>query len=148
MRAAVDSREFAPVYYLHGDDDFLKDASLQSLLDAALDPSTRDFNCEIRTGAALDAETLGSLLGTPPMLAERRAVVVRDVHTLKKAARGELDRYLARPAADTLVVLVAPAGQAVDASLAPHALWPVSSSRSRPSACAAGSCTTPRPHSA
>lgn len=117
VRAAVDARVFAPVYYLHGDDDFLKDASLQTLLDAALDPSTRDFNCEIRYGAELDAETIGSLLGTPPMLAERRAVVVRDVHLLKKAVRAELDRYLAKPASDTLAVLVAPAGQSADAGL-------------------------------
>jgi len=121
LRAAIDARRFAPVYYLHGDDDFLKDASLQSLLDAAIDASTRDFNCEIRYGAELDAETLGSLLGTPPMLAERRAVVVRDVHLLKKAVRAELDRYLERPASDTLAVFVTPAGQAADAKLATHA---------------------------
>ncbi len=118
IRAAVDARTFAPVYYLHGDDDFLKDASLETLLDGAIDPATRDFNCEIRAAADLDAETLGSLLATPPMFAPRRAVVVRDVHLLKKAVRAELDRYLEAPAADTLAVLVAPAGTAVDAALA------------------------------
>ncbi len=118
LRAAIDSRTFAPVYYLHGDDDFLKDASLHALLDAAIDGATRDFNCEIRDGAAIDAETLGSLLNTPPMLAERRAVVVRDVHLLKKQARAELDRYLKSPASDTLAVLIAPTGQSADASLA------------------------------
>ncbi len=117
LRAAVETKTFAPVYYLHGDDDFLKDASLQALLDAAIDPGTRDFNCETRDGADLDSETLGSLLATPPMLAERRAVVVRDVHLLKKAVRAELDRYLAAPAGDTLAVLVAPAGQKADAAL-------------------------------
>lgn len=118
LRAAVETKTFAPVYYLHGDDDFLKHASLQSLLDVAIDPATRDFNCETRDGAELDAETLGSLLGTPPMLAERRAVVVRDVHLLKKAVRAELDRYLASPAGDTLAVLITPAGQKADAALA------------------------------
>jgi len=123
VRAAVDARAFAPVYYLHGDDDYLKEQSLQELLDAALDASTRDFNCEVRDGAALDAETIGSLLGTPPMLAERRAVVVRDAQALKKAARQQLDRYLQSPARDTLLVLVTPAGQAVDAALA-HASLP------------------------
>jgi DNA polymerase-3 subunit delta len=122
VRAAVDAKAFAPVYYLHGDDDYLKEQSLQELLDAALDASTRDFNCEVRDGAALDAETLGSLLGTPPMLADRRAVVVREVHALKKAVRAELDRYLRSPASDTLVVLVTPAGHAVDAALAQAAL--------------------------
>lgn len=122
VRAAVDARVFAPVYYLHGDDEYLKEQSVRDLLDAALDPSTRDFNCEIRDGAALDAETIGSLLATPPMLAERRAVVVRDVHALRKAARTELERYLARPASDTLLVLVAIGGQAAEATLARLAL--------------------------
>lgn len=122
VRAAVDARAFAPVYYLHGDDEYLKEQAVRDLLDAALDPSSRDFNCEIREGGALDAETLGSLLATPPMLAERRAVVVRDVHALKKAVRSELERYLARPAADTLLVLVALAGQSVDAGLAAASL--------------------------
>lgn len=122
VRAAVDAKSFAPVYYFHGDDDYLKEQSLHDLLDVALDASTRDFNCEVRDGAALDAETLGSLLGTPPMLAERRAVVVREAHALRKAARQQLDRYLRSPASDTLVILMTPAGQPVDAALAQASL--------------------------
>lgn len=117
VQAAVQSRTFAPVYYLFGDDDYLKDAAVKDLLDAAIDPSTRDFNCEIRRGADLDAEAVSSLLATPPMLAERRAVVIRDVTTLKKAARGQLDKYLARPASDTLVLLTSPAGTKADPAL-------------------------------
>ncbi|MBL0171566.1 MAG: DNA polymerase III subunit delta [Gemmatimonadaceae bacterium] len=115
--AAIQSRTFAPVYYLYGDDDYLKDVAVRDLLDAAIDPSTRDFNCEIRRGGDLDAESVSSLLATPPMLAERRAVVLRDVTALKKAARGQLDRYLARPASDTLLVLTSLAGTKPDAAL-------------------------------
>lgn len=118
VQAAVQARQFAPVYYLFGDDDYLKDGAVRDLLAAAIDPSTRDFNCEIRRAADLDAETLGSLLATPPMLAERRAVVLRDVTALKKAARAQLDRYLTRPANDTLLLLVSPAGTKADAAIA------------------------------
>jgi DNA polymerase-3 subunit delta len=117
VQGAIQARQFAPVYYLHGDDDFLKDAAIRDLLDAAIDPSTRDFNCEVRRGGDLDANAVGSLLSTPPMLAERRAVVLRDVTALKKGARTELDRYLARPASDTLLLLVTPAGVKADAAL-------------------------------
>jgi DNA polymerase III subunit delta len=118
VQAAIQSREFAPVYYLHGDDDYLKDAAVRDLLAAAIDPSTRDFNLEQRRGADLDAEATASLLTTPPMLAERRAVVLRDVTALKKAARAQLDRYLQRPASDTLLLLVSPAGTKADSALA------------------------------
>ena len=122
VQAAIQSRTFAPVYYLFGDDDFLKDAALRDLLEAAIDPSTRDFNCEIRRGGELDAETVGSLLATPPMLAERRAVVIRDVTLLKKAARQQLDAYLKRPASDTLLLLVSLAGTKADAALTSAAI--------------------------
>jgi DNA polymerase-3 subunit delta len=118
VQAAIQSRSFAPVYYLHGDDDYLKDAAVRDLLEASIDPSTRDFNCEIRRASELDAEAVSSLLSTPPMLAEKRAVVFRDVTALKKAARQQLDKYLKRPASDTLLLLVSPAGTKVDAAIA------------------------------
>lgn len=115
--AAVQSRTFAPVYYLFGDDDYLKDRALRDLVDAAIDASTRDFNSEIRRCGELDTETLSSLLATPPMLAERRAVVLRDVTLLKKSARAQLDRYLARPASDTLLIMTSSAGTKADTVL-------------------------------
>lgn len=121
LKAAVTAREFAPAYYLYGDDDYLKEEAVQQLIDAAVDPGLRDFNLETRRGADLDAGALGSLLGTPPMMADRRMVVVRDVGALKKDARQALDRYLASPAPDTVVLLTTPAGGKVDKALADNA---------------------------
>lgn len=101
---------FAPVYFFHGPDDYLKEETVRHLVDSAVDPATRDFNLDVRSAGDLDGETLGSLLGTPPMMAERRVVVLRDVQAMKKDARGALDRYLAHPAPDLVLVLVTPAG--------------------------------------
>jgi DNA polymerase III delta subunit len=75
-----------------------------------VDPATRDFNLEVRRGSEIDAETLGSLLAMPPMLADRRVIVVRDAAALKKDAKDVVDRYLDRPASDLSLVLVQPAG--------------------------------------
>lgn len=118
LRAAAKDGSYAPVYYFHGEDDYLKDEELKRLLAAAVDPATRDFNFEQLRGADLDAETLGSLVSTPPMMADRRVVVIRDVPALKKDARAMLDSYLKRPASDVLVVLVAPSGAKEDKALA------------------------------
>jgi DNA polymerase-3 subunit delta len=118
LHGALKKRQFDPVYLFFGEDDFLKDARTRELVAVLVDPATRDFNLETRRGNELDAETLDALLGTPPMLAERRVVVVRDVDKLKKDARGVLDRYLKRPAADTVLILVAPSGAKVDRGLA------------------------------
>ena len=117
LRTATKERAFAPVYYLHGDDDYLKDEELKRVIDAAADPATRDFNLELLRGADLDAETLGSIVGTPPMMADRRVVVIRDVHALKKDARAMLDKYLRNPAPDILLLLVSPCTAKTDAGL-------------------------------
>ncbi len=114
LNTALAAAAFAPVYYLYGDDEYQKDDAVRQILAAAIDPSTRDFNFETVRGAEADAGALGSLLGTPPMMAERRAVVLRDPGALKKDARAALDRYLERPASDTVLLLVAPAGAKVD----------------------------------
>jgi DNA polymerase-3 subunit delta len=117
LHAALKKREFDPVYYFYGDDDYLKDAKVRELVDGAVDAATRDFNFDQRRGAELDAETLDSLLSTPPMLAERRVAVIRDVDKLKKDARKFLDDYLKRPAPDTLLLLVSPCGVKPDKGL-------------------------------
>ena len=121
LHTALKKRVFDPVYYLFGDDDYLKEGASRDIIAATVDPSTRDFNLEIRRGGEIDAEALDALLSTPPMLAERRVVVIRDVDKLKKAARALLDRHLARPAPDTVLLLIAPAGSKADKSLAERA---------------------------
>jgi len=117
LRPALQDRKFSPAYYLHGEDEFLKEEALRHLIDAAVDPATRDFNLDQRRGGELDGETLASLVGMPPMMAERRVVVIRDVPALKKDARAALERYLQSPAPDIMVVCTAPAGSKPDKSM-------------------------------
>lgn len=121
LAKAMRDGSFAPVYLLHGDDDFRKEAAVRALVASAVEPGLRDFNVELRRGADLDAETLGALLATPPLMADRRVLVVRDAGALGKDVRVQLDRYLARPAADAVVVLVVPAGAKADRGLLDHA---------------------------
>jgi DNA polymerase-3 subunit delta len=117
IRAAIKDLSFAPAYYFYGEDDYLKADELRRLVDGAVDPATRDFNYETLRGADLDGETLGSIIATPPMMADRRVVVVRDVNALKKEARGALDTYLKRPASDLVLVLIAASGAKPDKGL-------------------------------
>src|SRR5687768_1472243 len=109
LSAAIRNKKFSPAYLLFGEDEYRKEDALRHLLDAAVEPATRDFNLDQRRGNDIDAETLSSLLGMPPMMAERRVIVIRDVTTLKKDARLALERYLASPSSDILLVLTAAA---------------------------------------
>jgi DNA polymerase-3 subunit delta len=116
LHAAEKARVFASVYYFHGDDDYVKEQELRRLIDATVDRATRDFNFEVLR-ADVDAETLGSTIGTPPMMAERRVIVLRDVGGLKKAAREMLDRCIKTAASDVVLILVSPSGGKVDNGL-------------------------------
>lgn len=106
FRTALQDGDFAPAYYLFGEDEYLKEEAMRRLIERAVDPATRDFNLEVRRGGELDAETLGSLLGTPPMMAERRVIVIREAAALKKEPRTVLERYLEHPAPDVVVTLI------------------------------------------
>jgi len=98
----------AGAYYFHGPEDVLKDEAVQALLARALEPSLRDFNLDQRSATQLDAESLVVLCTTLPMMAERRVVVLREVEALKRKpkVRAALLTYLARPAPETVLVLV------------------------------------------
>lgn len=121
LRDALKRRSFDGAYYISGEDDYQKDDAVEQLLEAALDIQSRDFNLDNRRAADLDAETLGVLLSTPPMMAERRVVVVRDIAGLKKDARKVLDRYLKNPAPDLLLIMTATGGTKADATLSASA---------------------------
>src|SRR5688572_11340894 len=108
-----------PVYLLHGEEEVLKDEAVRALVQAAVG-ANRDFNLDVRYAADLTAESFHALVNTPPMLAERRAVVVRGVEQLgkrKTKLRDELVRYLAAPNPTTVLVLVVAAGEEPDSEL-------------------------------
>ena len=117
LRTAIQSGAFDAVYYFHGAEEYLKEEAIRQVVDAAVEVATRDFNYEILRAPELDGERLGSLLGTPPMMAERRVVVIRDIGALRKEARAVLERYLKQPASDILLVLVAAAEAREDRTL-------------------------------
>ena len=105
---ALGRGELAPVYYLCGAEDILKDEAVRAIVDRALEPHERDFNYDQRGAQGLAPEDLHSLVNTLPMLANRRVVVIRDIEAWKKktAVREVLARYLENPSADTVLVLV------------------------------------------
>lgn len=123
FRRSVMKGEILPAYYLHGDEELLKDDGLRDLIAAAVDPSTRDFNYDRRRAADMTADEFVNLALTPPMMAVRRAVVVTEAESLQQrrpksqALRAAITDYLARPSADTMVVLVQSAGEKPDPQL-------------------------------
>lgn len=110
----------APVYYLTGDEDVVKDELIETLVAAVLDPASRDFNLDVRSAGDLDGEAFHTLVETMPLLAARRVVVIKNLEQWRKNA-GVWDvvrAYVANPAASTVLVLVHGPGEAPDPGLA------------------------------
>src|SRR5258708_30742525 len=84
-----------PVYLLHGDEDVLKDEAIRAVVDATVG-SSRDFNLDVRFAPDLTSESFHALVNTPPMLAERRAVVIRGVEQLGKRKTKLRDEKIGR----------------------------------------------------
>jgi len=108
LRTALETGGFDPVYVFHGADDHLKDEWVRLVMAHAVDESTRDFNCDVLRGADLEVSALSAALEALPMLAARRLVVLRDPGAMKKPLRERLERYLAKPAPEVVLLLVVP----------------------------------------
>lgn len=97
------------VFFLHGDEEHLKELAAREIIAAHLDPGTRDFNLDEVRGGDVTPETLGSLIQTPPMMAEWRVVVVREAQALavSSTTRGILEDVVKAPPPGLALVLLA-----------------------------------------
>ncbi|MDH3495288.1 MAG: DNA polymerase III subunit delta [Gemmatimonadota bacterium] len=104
---ALKRGDVQPVYYLTGPEELLKDELVAAIVGRVLDATTRDFNLDVRAAGDIDGEALHALVETPPMLAERRVVVVRGIDQWRKNARVRevLTRYLDQPSPTTVLIL-------------------------------------------
>ena len=97
------------VFFLYGQDEHRKGEAVQALVDAHLDPGTRDFNLDVVQASDVNVEDLARILATPPMMAARRVVVVRGAEAFAGAARSRdliLD-LVENPPSDLALILSA-----------------------------------------
>ncbi len=97
---------------MSGDEPFLREEALRQIMEAHLEPATRDFNLDQLRGAEASADALASLFATPPLMANWRLVVVRDAQGLTPRARSVIEAAAATPPSGLVLILSAsiPAG--------------------------------------
>jgi DNA polymerase-3 subunit delta len=97
------------VFFLYGEDEHRKAEAIQTLVEAHLDPGTRDFNLDVVHASEVDVEDFARILATPPMMAERRVVVVRGAEAFAGAARPRdlVLGLVAKPPSDLTLILSA-----------------------------------------
>ncbi|MFQ6044736.1 MAG: DNA polymerase III subunit delta [Gemmatimonadales bacterium] len=112
--------ELAPVYYITGDEDILKDELITLIRDRAVQAASRDFNLDTRVAGDVNGETFTALVDTPPVLSDRRVVVLKNLEHWRRNAKvwEAVRRYLQNPSQTTVLVLVHGAGEKPNRDLA------------------------------
>lgn len=107
LAATLEKRPPSAVFFLHGDEHYLRDEAAARVVAAFLDPATRDFNHDQLRGSDVSAEALASVLATPPMMAEHRVVELYDAQGLANKAREVVESVAAAPPAGLVLVVSA-----------------------------------------
>jgi len=101
----IRTRAFAPVYYLHGDEDLLIEEGASAISDAVLAGAERSFNFDVADGAESDTHELLTIASTFPMMADRRVMIVKRADKIRESE--PLEKYLANPAGTTVLIFTA-----------------------------------------
>ena len=96
-----------PLYYLFGEEDFLRDQLLHTLTDAVIEPAARVFNLDTYTADDIEISHAISQILTFPMMAERRMVVLKHADHLSDADARELLPIIESPPETTVLVITA-----------------------------------------
>lgn len=100
----------APVYLVKGDDSSLVDEAARDLIHRLVGDEDPGLVVEDRRGPDLDVGAALDACSTPPFLASRRVVVVRDIGQLRAGEADQVAAWMAHPLETTSLVLVSGAG--------------------------------------
>jgi DNA polymerase-3 subunit delta len=95
----------AGAFFLHGEEDHLREEAVATVVAAFLDEATRDFNLDQLRGGDVVPDALASILATPPMMARHRIVIIRDMQSLSPKAREVVEALASAPPAGLVLIL-------------------------------------------
>ena len=98
----VNSRQFAPVYYLMGEESYYIDRLSDYIAEHVLTEEERGFNQMVIYGQDTDMGSIVSAAKRYPMMAEHQVIIVKEAQTLK--GMDELVYYLQKPQPTTVLV--------------------------------------------
>jgi len=92
------------VYFFYGEEDFLIDEAVDSLIAEVLPQESRSFNLDVLYGNEVDARDVVAHANSFPMTVDRRVVILREYERLED--REILQSYVQNPSPTTVLVLV------------------------------------------
>jgi len=102
--AEIHKKQFAPVYFLTGEEPYFIDMIADTIENEALDEADRAFNQIVLYGRDVDVETIANHARSFPMMGERMVVIVKEAQDVKNLENFE--PYLDTLPETTLLVFV------------------------------------------
>ena len=100
----IHKKQFAPIYFLTGDEPYFIDMISDTIENEALDEADRAFNQIVLYGRDVDVETIANHARSFPMMGERMVVIVKEAQDVKNLE--EFEKYLDTIPETTLLVFV------------------------------------------
>jgi DNA polymerase III subunit delta len=95
--------DYAPLYFLHGEEDYFIDSLADYIEANALPEEQRAFNQSVVYGRDVTAGQIRDMAGRLPMMASRQVIIVREAQDVRDL--NALESYLARPVPSTVLVV-------------------------------------------
>ena len=100
----IHKKQFAPIYFLTGDEPYFIDMISDTIENEALDEADRAFNQIVLYGRDVDVETIANHARSFPMMGERMVVIVKEAQDVKDLEKFEA--HLDTIPETTLIVFV------------------------------------------
>jgi DNA polymerase-3 subunit delta len=105
---ALRKQEFAPVYFLQGDEPYYIDRIADYIEENVLSESERGFNQIVMYGKDVDVSAILNNAKRYPMMSERQVVIVREAQDVSdfniKQGQQQMEAYLKNPMPSTILV--------------------------------------------
>jgi DNA polymerase-3 subunit delta len=93
-----------PCYFFFGEETYLMQEYITTLIDRILAAAPRDFNCDVFSVDNNTLEDALSIARTLPIMTTHRVVVLHGLQQLRKADWSQLEHYLEHPSASTALI--------------------------------------------
>lgn len=107
LERSVTKGEFAPLYFIYGEEEFLAGRAVSRLVEKLVAPDFRDFNFTTLYAKECKAEQIIDTAMTLPMFAERRVILVKRAEELKAEELEQLMPYVNSPSPQTCLIFLA-----------------------------------------
>lgn len=92
------------IYLFYGEEDFLKEEAEKAIIAKFLPPDSQRLNCDRYSAKEYSSDIFDALM-TPPLLSDRKVVIIKDVEDLPESKKEQFLKYLKNPQAHLSIIL-------------------------------------------